>query len=95
MLIVIGKMAYVRDFISSMTVMTLIYGLILDGGTSLLRRLSYPFNLTRRTRRWEQKILFLCCSRTCNLCRVFSDWLITRRRTTFVVGLVEHRRVSN
>jgi hypothetical protein len=49
----------------------------------------YPFNLTRRTRRWEQKILFLCCSRADNLCRVFSDWLITRRRTTFVVGLVE------
>jgi hypothetical protein len=35
MLIVIGKMAYVRDFISSMTVMTLmtlIYGLILEEG---------------------------------------------------------------
>ena len=35
MLIVIGKMAYVRDFISSMTVMTLMtvtYGLILDRG---------------------------------------------------------------
>ena len=33
MLIVVGKMAYVRDFISGMTVMTLmtvIYGLILD-----------------------------------------------------------------
>jgi hypothetical protein len=38
MLIVIGKMAYVRDFISSMTVMTLmtlIYGLILDEGMHL------------------------------------------------------------
>jgi hypothetical protein len=35
MLIVVGRMAYVRDFISSMTVMTLmtlIYGLILDEG---------------------------------------------------------------
>jgi hypothetical protein len=35
MLIVIGKMAYVRDFSSSMTVMTLmtvLYGLILDEG---------------------------------------------------------------
>jgi hypothetical protein len=29
MLIVIGKMAYVRDFLPGMTVMTLIYGLIL------------------------------------------------------------------
>src|SRR5919112_4870744 len=38
MLIVIGKMAYVRDFISSMTVMTLmtvIYGLILEEGMRL------------------------------------------------------------
>jgi hypothetical protein len=37
MLIVIGKMAYVRDFSSSMTVMTLmtlIYGLILNRGRS-------------------------------------------------------------
>jgi hypothetical protein len=35
MLIVIGKMAYVRDFLPGMTVMTLmtlIYGLILDRG---------------------------------------------------------------
>jgi hypothetical protein len=38
MLIVIGKMAYVRDFSSSMTVMTLmtvLYGLILDEGMRL------------------------------------------------------------
>jgi hypothetical protein len=38
MLIVIGKMAYVRDFNSSMTAMTLmtmIYGLILDEGMRL------------------------------------------------------------
>jgi hypothetical protein len=37
MLIVIGKMAYVRDFSSRMTVvtlMTVIYGLILDRGSS-------------------------------------------------------------
>ena len=35
MLIVIGKMAYVRDFLAGVTVMTLmtvIYGLILDRG---------------------------------------------------------------
>jgi hypothetical protein len=38
MLIVIGKMAYVRDFLPGMTVMTLmtvLYGLILDEGTHL------------------------------------------------------------
>jgi hypothetical protein len=38
MLIVIGKMAYVRDFLPDMTVMTLmtmIYGLILDEGMRL------------------------------------------------------------
>jgi hypothetical protein len=62
MLIVIGKMAYVRDFISSMTVMTLmtlIYGLILEEG---MRRyfVGYPFNLTRRTRRTEQVAPYLC-----------------------------------
>jgi hypothetical protein len=41
-----------------------------QGDAPLLRRLSYCFNLTRRTRRWEQLILFLCCSRAYNLCRV-------------------------
>jgi hypothetical protein len=58
MLIVIGKMAYVRDFISSMPVMTLmtvIYGLILDSGRSstssaLLLLRPNPTNPTRRTR---------------------------------------------
>ena len=38
MLIVVGKMAYVRDFLPGMTVvtlMTLIYGLILDRGEHL------------------------------------------------------------
>jgi hypothetical protein len=38
MLIVIGKMAYVRDFLPGMTVMTLmtvLYGLILDEGMRL------------------------------------------------------------
>ena len=37
MLIVIGKMAYVRDFnsrVTAMTLMTVIYGLILDRGSS-------------------------------------------------------------
>jgi hypothetical protein len=63
MFIVIGKMAYVRDFISSMTVMslmTVLYGLILNRGAPLLRRLSYCFNLTRRTRRAEQEVPYLC-----------------------------------
>ncbi len=59
---------------------------------------TYPFNLTRRTRRAEQKTLFLCCSRAYNLCRVFSDWLIARRRhptTGYPCRRVcrEHRRV--
>jgi hypothetical protein len=58
----------------------------------------YPFNLTRRTRRWEQKTLFLRCSRSCNLCQVFPDLLITRRRyPTRGMGprrvYREHRRV--
>src|SRR5215208_4196402 len=58
MLIVIGKMAYVRDFISSMPVMTLmtvIYGLILDSGRSspssaLLLLRPNPTNPTHRAR---------------------------------------------
>ena len=78
--------------------MTVLYGLILERGVHLYFLGPYPFNLTRRTRRWEQKILFLCCSRAYNLCRVFSDWLITRRRHPTTdrpcrrVG-EEHRRV--
>jgi hypothetical protein len=35
MLIVVGKMAYVRDFLPGMTVMTVLYGLILDRGEHL------------------------------------------------------------
>src|SRR5215210_5153478 len=71
-----------------------------QGRAPLLRRLSYCFNLTRRTRRWEQKTLFLCCSRAYNLCRVFSDWLITRRSHPTTDHLCrrvgsEHRRDSN
>ena len=61
MLIVIGKMANVRDFSSSMTLMTVLYGLILKGGGApLLRRFYYPVNLTRRTRRTEQGAPYLC-----------------------------------
>ena len=41
-----------RHCVMVMTLMTLIYWLIIStGGTSLLHRLSYCFNLTRRTRR--------------------------------------------
>jgi hypothetical protein len=63
MLIVIGKMAYVRDFLPGMTVvtlMTVIYGLILDRGEHLYFVGPYPFNLTRRTRRQEQGVPYLC-----------------------------------
>jgi hypothetical protein len=45
---------------TAMTLMTMIYGLILNRGASLLRRLSHPFNLTRRTRRTEQGAPYLC-----------------------------------
>jgi hypothetical protein len=41
---------------------------------------SYPVNLTRRTRRAEQGAPYLCGFPTYDCCRVFSDWLITRRR---------------
>jgi hypothetical protein len=56
MLIVIGKMAYVRDFSSSMTVMTLMTLIIRAysrQGEHLYFVGHYPFNLTRRTRRGE------------------------------------------
>src|SRR5215210_7131769 len=47
--------------VTVMTLMTLIYGLILDRGCApLLRRLSYCFNLIRRTRRAEQVAPYLC-----------------------------------
>jgi hypothetical protein len=46
--------------VTAMTLMTLIYGLILNRGAPLLRRLSYPVNLTRRTRRAEQGVPYLC-----------------------------------
>jgi hypothetical protein len=38
-----------------MTLMTVIYGLILEGGRRLYFVGLYPFNLTRRTRRGEQE----------------------------------------
>jgi hypothetical protein len=46
--------------VTTMTLMTMIYGLILNRGASLLCRLSHPFNLTRRTRRTEQGAPYLC-----------------------------------
>jgi hypothetical protein len=49
-------------------------------GAPLLRRLSYPFNLTRRTRRTKQRVPYLCSFSTYAWYRVFSNCLITRRR---------------
>jgi hypothetical protein len=43
-----------------MTLMTVICGLILDGGRRLYFVALYPFNLTRRTRRQEQGVPYLC-----------------------------------
>jgi hypothetical protein len=63
MLIVIGKMAYVRGFsfsMTTMTLMTVIYGLILDKEALLYFVGHDPFNLTRRTRRQEQGVPYLC-----------------------------------
>jgi hypothetical protein len=63
MLIVIRKMAYVSVSLPGMTMMTLmtvIYGLILDEGMRLYFVGPYPFNLTRRTRRAEQGVPYLC-----------------------------------
>jgi hypothetical protein len=45
--------------VTAMTLMTLIYGLILDG-VHLYFVGPYPFNLTRRTRRTEQGAPYLC-----------------------------------
>jgi hypothetical protein len=53
---------YLNGFLAGvtvMTVMTLIYGLILDEGTHLYLVGPYPFNLTRRTRRAEQGVPYL------------------------------------
>ena len=46
--------------VTVMTLMTLIYGLILDRGEHLYFVGPYPFNLTRRTRRAEQGVPSLC-----------------------------------
>ena len=54
---------YLSGLLAGVTVMTLVTMNctdILKGGTSLLRRLSYPFKLTRRTRRGEQGASYLC-----------------------------------
>jgi hypothetical protein len=49
------------------------------GGTSLLCRLSYCFNLTRRTRRQEQGVPYLCGFPTYDWRRVCLTSPITRR----------------
>jgi hypothetical protein len=63
MFIVTKKTLSVSGFLATMTVMTLMtltYGLILDEGMLLYFVGHYPFNLTRRTRRWEQGAPYLC-----------------------------------
>ena len=63
MLIVISKMAYVRDSLPRMTVMTLmtmICGLILDEGMRRYFVGSLTPPLTRRPRRTEQGVPYLC-----------------------------------
>jgi hypothetical protein len=42
--------------VTVMTLMTMIYGLILDEGMRLYFVGPYHFNLTRRTRRWQQMV---------------------------------------
>jgi hypothetical protein len=94
---------YLSGFLAGvtvMTLMTLIYGLILDRGEHLYFVGPYPFNLTRRTRRQEQAAPYLCCSRAYKLCRVRRISLRTRRRYPTTDHLCrrvyrEHRRVSN
>jgi hypothetical protein len=54
---------YLSSFLAGVTVMTLmalIYGLILDEGIRRYFVGYYPFNLTRRTRRAEQGVPYLC-----------------------------------
>ena len=46
--------------VTVMTLMTVIYELILDTRMRLYFVDSYPFNLTRRTRRTEQGAPYLC-----------------------------------
>jgi hypothetical protein len=45
-----------RAGVTVMTLMTVLYGLILDEGAHLYFVGPYPFNLTRRTRRAEQGV---------------------------------------
>jgi hypothetical protein len=46
--------------VTVMTLMTMIYGLIPDEGMRLYFVGHYPFKLTRRTRRAEQGVPYLC-----------------------------------
>ena len=63
--------------VTVMTLMTLIYGLILDEGMRLYFVGPYPFNLTRRTRRAEQVAPYLCGFPTYDWRRVCLISLIT------------------
>jgi hypothetical protein len=46
--------------VTVMTLMTLIFGLILDEGMRRYFVGPYPFNLSRRTRRTEEGVTYLC-----------------------------------
>jgi hypothetical protein len=63
MVSVTKETSYLSGFLAGVTVMTLmtvIYGLILDRGVHLYLLGPYPFNLTRRTRRAEKGASYLC-----------------------------------
>jgi hypothetical protein len=86
--------------VTVVTLVTVIYGLILDEGMRRYFVCPYPFNLTRRTRRAEQGVPYLCDLRGHWRRRVCLTSLITRRcypTTDHPCRRVgrEHRRVSN
>jgi hypothetical protein len=92
-LTVIEGKAYLSGLLATVTMMTLvtlIYGLILDRGASLLRRLSYPVNLTRRTRRTEQAAPLALYSRP-----YFSLLARVRWGRVEAEALIEHRARSS
>ena len=63
MFIVIEEKAYRSGFlagVTAMTLMTVIYGLILDKEVLLYFVGPYHLNLTRRTRRAEHGVPYLC-----------------------------------
>src|SRR4051812_8424994 len=55
-----GQRCILVTAVTVMTLMTLIFGLILDRGRTSTSLGHYPFSLTRRTRRGEQAAPYLC-----------------------------------